>query len=560
MKKALAVALLALASWPALAQEKIIETIEVRILNVDVVVRDRAGKPVTGLTKDDFELWDNDRKQVVTNAYEVRPAVTKSGVVATLTASAPQAPAPVETTPAPPELRDRKIVLFIDNYSLPAQRRNQVLTAVQKFVDEKTRPDDQIMIVIWQHTPKILTQFTSDRKAIRDILTNLAKNADAGATSAHDAEMVRKTAQDLIDGAKEGKIGWSDAYRQAILNVDSYTEQITFDANHLLKALGDTAGALSGIEGRKAIVFAGAHLPEKPGIELYTYTFNRFQPYIRSLEVSSDAIMGRNNAVKFSIQNAAEKAASAGVTFYVIDAADLRDSISAEYSGDYSSDGTEHAMAYVNTAMAFNRLARMTGGVAMLAENFDAAFDTLSADFNSYYSIGYRPTDDTPGRKHTIVVKTKNPAYVARARETYKAKTVDEQLNDRVLANIVSDVHGDWKIEVASGPPRKDGDKYRVPVMLSLSPTLTLLPKDGKLAGGFTIYLAVGTADGRRSEVTKIPQKVEIAPEGEAQLRSKPITFGALVIMTPGTNLVSVAAVDQITNATGFARTSVVLE
>ena len=217
-------------------------------------------------------------------------------------------------------------------------------------------------------------------------------------------------------------------------------------------------------------------------------------------------------------------------------------------------------MTYNNTAIAFNNLARITGGVAMLAENFDAAFDALASDFDSYYSLGYRPTDDVPGKTHRIEVKTKNPAYRARARETYKAKSVEEVLNDRVCANIVTDVHGDWPIAVKTGAPRKDGNRFRVPVMVALAPNLTLLPRDGKLTGGFTIYIVVGTNDGRRSAISKIPQPVEITPDKEQQLRSKPLTFGMLVTMTPGDNFVSVAAVDQVTSSTGFARTAVKLQ
>ena len=42
--------------------------------NVDVVVRDRHGNPVSGLTKDDFEVYEEGVKQTITNLYEVRRA------------------------------------------------------------------------------------------------------------------------------------------------------------------------------------------------------------------------------------------------------------------------------------------------------------------------------------------------------------------------------------------------------------------------------------------------------------------------------------------------------
>src|SRR5204863_3495201 len=46
------------------------ETIEVSIVNVDVFVTDKAGHRVHGLTKDDFEIFENGVKQPITNFAE----------------------------------------------------------------------------------------------------------------------------------------------------------------------------------------------------------------------------------------------------------------------------------------------------------------------------------------------------------------------------------------------------------------------------------------------------------------------------------------------------------
>src|SRR5438270_10748277 len=97
----------------SLAQE-VAESIEVRVVNVDVVVRDRAGKPVTGLTKADFEIFENGQKREITNLYEVR-ALAPAALSATTTPAAP----PVAASPAETavEVRPRNIVMFVDNDS-----------------------------------------------------------------------------------------------------------------------------------------------------------------------------------------------------------------------------------------------------------------------------------------------------------------------------------------------------------------------------------------------------------------------------------------------------------
>src|SRR5438270_12554848 len=90
----------------SLAQE-VAESIEVRVVNVDVVVRDRAGKPVTGLTKADFEIYENGHKREITNLYEVRARANPS----------PATPAALsQTTPVPEqpaEIRPHNSVMFV---------------------------------------------------------------------------------------------------------------------------------------------------------------------------------------------------------------------------------------------------------------------------------------------------------------------------------------------------------------------------------------------------------------------------------------------------------------
>src|SRR2546430_16327455 len=100
------------------AQEKIVETIEVRIANIDVVVTDRAGNPVSGLTKDDFELFENGKPQTITNFYEIRPG-SEAVVISTgtTTSTPPATPAPkAAPTVAPDDVHARRFVFVIHNY------------------------------------------------------------------------------------------------------------------------------------------------------------------------------------------------------------------------------------------------------------------------------------------------------------------------------------------------------------------------------------------------------------------------------------------------------------
>src|SRR6185295_17018412 len=70
------------------------ETIDVSLVNVDVFVTNKAGERVRGLTKDDFEIFENGAKQPISNFTEY-----SSNAEASIQAeSKPAAPAPA---PAP---------------------------------------------------------------------------------------------------------------------------------------------------------------------------------------------------------------------------------------------------------------------------------------------------------------------------------------------------------------------------------------------------------------------------------------------------------------------------
>src|SRR5947208_1513310 len=110
-------ALLLFTLLPAAAQKPLIpglgETIEVSIVNVDVFVTDSNGKRVRGLTKDDFEVFENGVKQPISNFAEYTGETTSAQGAA---AAAPAA------APAPASRQKRTIVLFLERFFVPPQQ------------------------------------------------------------------------------------------------------------------------------------------------------------------------------------------------------------------------------------------------------------------------------------------------------------------------------------------------------------------------------------------------------------------------------------------------------
>lgn len=529
----------------ALLIAQISETIEVRVTNIDVVVTDKSGHPVAGLTRDDFELFENGKPQALTNFYEV-------GVG--------QAPPPVqERTGEAPVLHQspRRIVIFIDNYSIHPFQRKKVFASISRSLDTLLRPGDEASVVAWYRGLRIEQPFTSDVRALRAAIRRVEETG-SGLTYESDHRQVQQKCTQMLEDAR-----YTHAYDAAFNNcvgvTKAYSEQLYLIERHLVASARLVLGMVAGVDGKKVMIYAGSALPRKPAYDLFVFADHLFYPYLRNFHPSS--IGGGNTAISMtlSIEELAKTANANGVTMYMIDAADETKGLMSTAADTVVPDAQAAFADYDNTASAFQAVAQLTGGIALThTENFDSALETVAHDLDNYYSLGYRQNGE--GRKQrNVVVKVKNhPELLVRARHTYVARTMDEELNDRVVANIYRDLKGELAITVHAGAPEKQSyNRWRVPIEVTIPPRLTLLPQGNELAGGVNLFIAVGDDDGAMSNVTRVVKEIRIPAAKKDELLSKPILFSADLMMNRGTHTVSVGIVDQLSNTSGYARTRV---
>src|SRR5258708_24470889 len=132
---------------PARVTPTFLDTLEVRLTSLDVVVTDRQGAPVRGLKSSDFEGIDDGQPQEITNFSEYS---ANSGTAPAASASqtgpagnppvTPESAAPVAA--APP----RHFIFFVDDMSLHPQTRKVMLQDVQAFLLASMRKADQPLI------------------------------------------------------------------------------------------------------------------------------------------------------------------------------------------------------------------------------------------------------------------------------------------------------------------------------------------------------------------------------------------------------------------------------
>ncbi|HKO54588.1 MAG TPA: VWA domain-containing protein [Thermoanaerobaculia bacterium] len=548
----LMIALLAAACcWPLQAQYT--ENIEVRVTNVDVVVTDRAGKPVAGLTQDDFEVLEDGKPQEVTNLYEVRQSSAQTTAAAHTAEAAPE---------PPPEQKRRHFVFFIDNYSLTFER-NGVLKSLRRFLDRNLQPEDDVMVVIWDRNIDIVQSFTSDRSVIDAALEKVRKRGPHGAMLDAEKERAVDLAMQIWQanqrkrevmtrpGAPVPPPSGSQLDEVKSIAV-AFSEEVRSIQLRLLDALHAMLTSMGGIEGRKVLVFAGAYLPERPGLEI----FERFAARLAEkgdLSAMMEVDMNRKYVEPQAqeIAKVARHANAEGVTMYTIFA---EDPVNVR-------DDPKKFTEYTNSATAFASLADMTGGTMLTkTSNYDVMFDTVARDVSSYYSLGYHTSDAEPGQR-SIVVRTKNPAYRVRSRKSYVVKSNDERAGDEVIANIVQpQPKNDIPVTLTVGELRPEGrNQYIVPIDVTIpTAAVTLLPDGELMVGGFTVYVVAGTTSGGLSPVSKRQQSIRLPQATIDALQNKPLLFHAEVLVGKGENILSVGVVDRISNASGYARAPVV--
>src|SRR5437899_800087 len=180
---------------PSSELPKLTETIDIRVINVDVVVTDKKGNSVTGLTKDDFQLYENGVPKNISNFYEVEGK--KALNVAITPALGTQVQAPVATAKEEiPENMRRRIIFYIDNLSLAPFNRNRVFKEMKEFAKNVLRPGDEAMIATFNRSMKIRLPFTRDTSAIQQTLDTIAGESALGISNRSEALDVQKRIQE----------------------------------------------------------------------------------------------------------------------------------------------------------------------------------------------------------------------------------------------------------------------------------------------------------------------------------------------------------------------------
>jgi VWFA-related protein len=556
VKRTLTLLLIALLAVQAVAQgrnqqpesPRLVENIDVRVINIDVVVTDRRGNPIQGLKKEDFEIRENNQPKPISNFYEVRGSKAIGDEAET---PAPESPAPVTAQQIPEEMK-RRIIFYVDNLTLAPFNRNRVFNNMKEFLKTAMRPGDEAMIATYNRSMKVRVPFTRDPKQIESMLDIIA--GESGLGVAHTSE--RRTTED--------RIRESNTYSEAVATARSYASSVEHDLRQSASSISALMSTLAGVEGKKILVLTSEGFPMQPGREMF-YMIEEVAREKGWSNVGSTLLEGMHFDATNLIQQVAKTANANDITLYTIHAAGLTGGteMSAEHARPVPTSVSTAAMQ--NTTESMMLMADLTGGLASVnTNNFALAFNRITKDLDSYYSLGYRAGTERVDRQRYLTVKVKNKDYIVRNRQTFVEKSVYAEMSDRAVANLLYDVKdNDLKILARMGRalPADDG-YFRVPVDVIIPmQSLTLLPQgEEEFVGGFDVYVVVANKNNDMSDVARKSHQVRVPADKMKTLDGKYYTYTLDMLMERGLNKLSIGVVDQISNTTGFTREQIIAQ
>lgn len=390
-------------------QDDDVVRITTNLIQLDVTVTDKDGRLVPDLKAEDFEIWENDKNQKISNFSFISIASTAEPVKS----AAPVRNAP-PTPPGPPaalrpEQVRRTFALVVDDLGLSFESTHFVRKALRKFLDNTMQPGDLVAILRTSSGVGALQQFTSDKRQLiaaieRIRWTPMGRGGMAAFAPLQGAASAPKVTFGPDDSSDEDT------------NIDLLREQ-----NYTVGTLGALRYVVNGLR----------ELPGRKSVVLFSDGFSLSTP------------RGADNArTQANLQKLTDLANRASVVIYALDARGVP--ITGVTASDNTSGLTGPQLSQIvsgRSKQVFDSqagpiaLAEKTGGFAVLNENdMSVGLARIAADQNGYYLIGYQPDASTFDarrlRYNDIKIKVKRPGLKLRYRTGFFGVT-EERMREK---------------------------------------------------------------------------------------------------------------------------------
>ncbi len=490
-----------------------------------VVVRDKGGKGVEGLTAKDFTLTEDGHEQTIKFfEYQKLPDVAEplppETANITVLNKFPKSRITAEQ-PGSTRYRDHRLMaIYFDMTALPPGDQLRALDAARKFIRTQMTPADLVAIMIFRGGPvEVLQDFTADRERLSTIVETIA----VGESEGFDEQAADDSAADT--GAAFGQ---------------DNGEFNIFNTDRQLAAIQTAVTMLGQLSEKKSLLYfsSGIHLN------------------------GTD-----NQAQMHATTNAAIRA---GVTLWAIDSrglvadAPIGDASKGSpggqgmYSGTSANNYTSYFQKSQDTLYA---LAGDTGGKAFLDNNdLSAGIVQAQKSVSSYYIIGYYTTNqalDGKFRRIKITLNNGNTAALDFRQGYFSNKqfakfTVADKERQLEDALMLGDPMTELTIAMEIDYFQLNRAEYFVPVSVKIPGRELALAR--KRGAEHTLIDFIGEIkDDFGSTIQNVRDKIDVklTDNTAAELASKPIHYDTGFTLLPGKYTIKFLARDAETGHIG---------
>jgi VWFA-related protein len=417
---------------PLSAQQPTFQT-TVNFVDVDVTVADAQGNFVSGLTANDFEVFEDGKPQNIQTFSYIELPVERPDRYR------------FAGQPVPDDVRSnrdvssgRVYIILLDDLNVAPLRTNIVRRHARDFIERQFGPHDLAAVVVTSGRKDAAQEFTSDPALLlRAVDSFVGQRLQSAEVQRIDDYYQSLATSGLDQRARTGQDPQNEAVVPSLL-----TRMQSFDPSNLergqravgvLNTLRSLAEFLEGVRGRRKALLWFSEGIDYPMAEVF----------------SSQS----GNEINAATRDAISAAAQANVNIFALDprgligmTTDFVENMRAGAPDVMGTDpnkpvgtpasGTQALLGEMRlTQDSLRTLAESTGGFAAVDTNsFDEAFSRITDANSRYYLLGYAPpVHPRNGRFHHIEVKVKRPGLHVVARRGYPSpsgKTTAERKQD----------------------------------------------------------------------------------------------------------------------------------
>jgi VWFA-related protein len=374
----------------------------VTAVTTDVVARDRDGRFVSSLTKDDFTVLEDGVAQTLTTFSMVH-----GGRTFTLLAPAEPRPAAPEgivlpSSRRPVDVAGRVVFIFVDDVHFEAEYTPHVRRIIEDLAKNLLHDGDMVAMIS-SGPSSIATGLTYDRA----LVAAAASKIRGSGLTAQEIFRNLETSQGPVELRSRAQIAFFTAYslladleqvqnkRKVLLYISS-----GYDFDPFAEGRNSRDRVMGG-RFSDPLRFLYQDQQDNPYFQLGTATAEiDLYAYLRELILSANR---------------------ANVSIYSVDPRGLQGVTDA---GQYL-DQSEWRTHLQKTQSTLRLMAEQTGGFAVVNVNdFPAEFKKIDAETSDYYILGYTSSNPDPQRRvRQIEVKVSRPDVTVAARRGYSLKT-----------------------------------------------------------------------------------------------------------------------------------------